>query len=155
MKIALYIALYALASSTLAQDYKSFISHWEGNENAVYTCSAGHQTIGIGHKLKPTEDFEWLESEAVTMLFYQDLEVALSNSRKYVRQFDDRPEIVRLVICDFFFNLGETRGKKFVKMLDACNQKDYIRMAEELKDSKYYRQTGRRSKHHVKVLGEL
>ena len=147
--------LFALTITASAQDYQGFITKWEGAKNEVYTCPAGYKTIGVGHKLLPHEDYEFLSDAQIAMLFGQDFNIAYGTARKYVVGFDSRPEIVKLILVDFSFNVGETTFAKFKKMIKACNDYDYSKMSDELMDSNWYNQVGRRSRHHCARLKEL
>ena len=44
------------------------------------------------------------------------------------------------------FNLGANRLGKFRNMLKACANEDWDEMSEQMEDSKWYGQVGRRSK---------
>jgi len=158
-KIVLLISIIAVCSqgrnlvheediSTIGE----FIAHWEGYRNEVYTCPAGYKTIGIGHKLKKGENFVYLTDQEIDAIFNQDLEVVYEFMPKYIKDMWGLPEIVQYCLIDLGFNLGETRFAKFKKTIEACNARDFELMSKELKDSKWYHQVGRRSRHHVQAL---
>jgi lysozyme len=50
------------------------------------------------------------------------------------------------------FNLGRSRLSKFKKMVTAVNEGNYAKAADEMTDSKWYRQVGRRSKELVEIM---
>jgi lysozyme len=52
----------------------------------------------------------------------------------------------QLCIADLVFNMGLTRWLGFVKANAAIVARDYGRAADEIKDSRYYRQTKRRAR---------
>jgi lysozyme len=155
MKKIIFILLISLGVNTQAQNYEAFISHWEGYRNEVYTCSAGHKTIGIGHKLREGENYTFLEDEMIREIFNSDIKEVFWFVPMYVKNFDTQPDTVKLILIDLGFNLGQTRFAKFKNTIKACNDRDYALMAKELKDSKWYHQVGRRSQHHVKALSKI
>ena len=56
------------------------------------------------------------------------------------------------VLVNMVFNLGRPRLSKFKNMLAAVNANDYHLAAEEMIDSKWYRQVGRRSEELVEIM---
>jgi lysozyme len=50
------------------------------------------------------------------------------------------------------FNLGRSRLGKFKKMIEAVNEGDYEKAAEEMIDSKWYHQVGNRSIELVEIM---
>ena len=151
-----YFVLLLLSTQLcLSQDYFGFISHWEGIRTNSYTCSQGFKTVGVGHRVVEGEKCENLTSEEVFALFEKDLAIAESHARKVILNFENRLTIVKLICVDLIYNLGPTGFNKFKKTIKACNDYDYVLMSEELKNSLWYLQAGRRSKHHVYKLGKL
>lgn len=97
----------------------------EGKENRIYLDSAGHETIGIGHKLTREErntrlimigktmvnlDKDVLTDAEIYQLLKQDIDVRVNNLNKLLRdnvitlaqhQFD--------ALFDFYFNIGKTQ----------------------------------------------
>ena len=69
--------------------------------------------------------------------------------------FHDHPHQVKAILHDMHYNLGSNGLAGFKKMNAAINSRDYKIAAEELKDSKYYTQTGRRAKTHYQTLRSL
>ena len=53
------------------------------------------------------------------------------------------------------YNLGVDGLLKFKKMWKALEKQDYQTAAEEMKDSKWYHQVGRRSKYLYKKMKDL
>lgn len=89
---------------------KAHIERWEGRRHTAYQDTAGNATIGVGHLIRPSED--WLRTATLTdaqvdELFDMDLRVAEAAVQ---RQF---PNVVRQnqfdALVSFTFNLGEGR----------------------------------------------
>lgn len=74
--------------------------------------------------------------------------------QKTYPEFDDMPFEVKAILHDMHYNLGNGLGD-FVKMNAAFNSGDYKTAAREMKDSKYYNQTGNRPKRHIRTLNQL
>lgn len=69
--------------------------------------------------------------------------------------FHDHPHQVKAILHDMHYNLGHAGLAGFKKMNAAINARDYKTAAKELKDSKYYRQTGNRARTHYQTLLSL
>lgn len=82
--------------------------------------------------------------------------ISASDSDKFggpgFRKLDKRAQGV---IEDMHYNMGMNRMGKFKKLKEATNVGDYRRMADEVENSLYYKQTGNRAKEHVKTLKDL
>lgn len=143
-----------------------WLEDFEGFRSTPYLDSEGIETIGIGRNLeifpldlsevKDIEDNngEWAHVCAVQWAYDQlkDCRKSLIVGAPWVVR---QPSDVRLILTDMVYNLGLTGLWNFKKMLKALKTKDYSLAAEELKDSRYYGQTGRRAEHHYGILKEL
>lgn len=153
MKTLIFIAFVLLALPALALDeYAAFIERWEGRVNHVYTCPAGYKTIGVGHRVRSDEDFTYLNDFEISELLQKDVKIAYFDAREIFGQFYSYPKEVRLILVDLAFNLGRPRLSLFVKTIAAIEDRDWQRAAAELKDSRWYLQTGDRARHHVNLL---
>ncbi len=113
-----------------------------------YHCPAGKLTIGIGRNL---EDKGISEKEAV-MLLENDIEECIEDLEIVFQGFDLLPEAVQLVLVDMRFNLGPGRFRQFKKMIAAVKNQDFGKAAAEMKDSRWYRQVGRRAERLVNMM---
>lgn len=143
-----------------------WLEDFEGYRATPYLDSEGIETIGIGRNLDvyPLDREELLEIEAnngewshvCAVQWAYDI---LKDCRKSLvigaPWVVEQPIDVRLILTDMVYNLGLGGLWGFKKMLKALKAKDYPTAAEELKDSKYFRQTGRRAEHHYGILKEL
>ena len=139
-------------SIDMACEYEGFSEH-------VYDCPAGYPTVGYGRNLDifPLEDDEHLPMTPEVARDWVDNEIR--KCRRDVMVMIPpvilMPAEVRLVLVDMAFNLGLSGLKKFKNMLAAIRAEDFKKAAEELRDSKYYNQTGRRARTHYRTLKEL
>jgi len=136
--------------------FMDFTEKWEGRRNHVYVCSEGHKTIGVGHKLKHYEQkLTYIPDNIVDAFFEDDILFAYHGAKRSVKNFDSLPFNVKLIVVDMVFNLGEAGFQSFEKAILACNNNDFVTMALELRDSKWFNQVGNRSKNHFITLLNL
>ena len=146
-----------VAGITTIYDYMNFTAQWEGKKRQVYKCPAGYATIGIGHRLKAGENYLGLTlSDAqIEEIFKRDMIEAYVAAKTSVKDFDSLPHEVKLIVVDANFNLGKAGFRKFQKTIAACDARDWKTMAEQLRQSKWFSQTGNRAKNHVSTLKRL
>lgn len=112
----------------------------EGKRSLPYECSAGKITIGVGRNL----DDMGLSEDEILYLLRNDIARCETELNRYpwFRMMDDarRDACINLV-----FNMGLTRFRQFKKMIKAFEDRDYERAADELLDSRYSLQVGKRS----------
>lgn len=147
----------AVQKITTIHDYMKFTEQWEGKRARVYLCPAGFKTIGVGHRVKAGESFAGLKltESQIQQIFREDMVSAYVAAKCSVKDFDKLPEEVKLILADLGFNLGKAGLQKFKRAIAACDAGDWPRMAQELRNSKWFRQVGKRSKNHVAMLEKL
>ena len=62
------------------------------------------------------------------------------------------PKNVKIALIDMIFNLGKTRFLTFKKMIAAIREGDFVRAAEEAKNSRWCRQVGERCEDVYRML---
>ena len=65
------------------------------------------------------------------------------------------PEEAQQIIANMMFNLGRPRLSKFRGMKAGVDAKDWNRAAEEMVDSRWYAQVGRRAQRLVERMKEI
>jgi lysozyme len=126
----------------------------DGEGNIIsYKDSRGHLTGGIGHLMSKEEASLYPEGtpipqEVVDQWFIDDMEQAQEDAQSIVENQIGKPvpPEVENILVNMAFNLGATRLRKFKKMLAAIEAGDYNTAADEMIDSKWYNQVGRRSR---------
>ena len=113
----------------------------EGLRLKSYICPAGKLTIGVGRNL---DDKGITEAEAMFLL-KNDIDKVIKDLSKY-KWFNDLYPVRQKVIVDMAFNLGIAGLLKFKKMIAAFEEKDYEKAADEMVDSRWYKQVGERGK---------
>ena len=119
---------------------KQLIDH-EGLKKKVYRCPAGKLTVGVGRNI---EDKGITEEEALFLL-RNDIAECEDDLRSIFTEYDDLDEYRKRVLIDMRFNLGPSRFRQFKKLIAAVKEKDFNLAAEEIKDSNWYRQVGKRA----------
>lgn len=144
---------------------EKIIKRLEFHESCVlkpYICPAGKKTIGIGHNVeaRPWTDEEkkaigdWekgITKNMAYMICRNDVNLCLKDLKKldFWKSLDDERQYALIDIC---FNLGFVGLKKFRKMLKALSEKNYVEASNQLLDSKYATQTGKRAKRIAKLI---
>jgi GH24 family phage-related lysozyme (muramidase) len=158
--------------SLCTDDYGDFVSKNEGVRNRVYLDSEGIPTIGIGFNLRRQDaprllsslgyDYRSvlsgnieLKTEDILKLFENDLKRVILGANQLVSNFEDLPDNAKLVVVDMVFNLGPSKFSKFRKTISALESLDFGPAADEMMDSRWYRQVGNRSKKNVALIRAL
>lgn len=161
MKYIKCLALFALVFTTTtsvfaAPDYYNFIKSSEGCKYIIYKDTMGHKTVGVGHKLLPTDKIKSVYSEKdVRDFFNKDCESAITIARKHFPNFDSLSDDAKEIVVSLSFNLGSGGISKFKNFKAAIVSKDYRKAASELKDSNWYKQVGLRGKKYVMILNNM
>lgn len=122
---------------------KNLIKGHEGYKEAIYLDSVRVPSGGFGHAFligSTLPDYIWEE------IFEHDYKNALNNALDYAANHRLQLDAVRFaVIVDMMFNLGYGGVMKFKNMRAALIVGDYNAAAEEMLDSKWARQVGKRA----------
>ena len=124
------------------------VKYHEGLRLKPYKCPSGKLSIGYGRNL---EDCGITEEEAEELLL-NDLEKAEEDLKRNFAWVEniDRRKFYALV--ELVFNMGITRFKGFKKMLGACEKGEWSKASDELLDSLYAKQVGKRAKTLANIL---
>lgn len=140
---------------------RDFVEQHEGRRNKVYNDSAGHPTIGVGFNLDRDGAQEEIEALGlnyqdvrngkvsltdvqIDTLFHADVNSAVNSARNVISNFDDIPGDKQIVLADMAFNLGEAGLAGFHKMVAAVENEDWATAADEMEDSRWFKQVGDR-----------
>lgn len=126
------------------------LKHHEGVRRLPYECPAGKLTIGVGRNL----DDRGLSDDEIDLLLRNDIWTAMQELdavwpewRKLSRNRQD-------ALIDMMFNLGRTRFRKFEKFLSALKSGDYAKAADEMLNSKWANQVGKRAETLARMMRE-
>ena len=116
----------------------------EGVRLRVYRCTAGHLTIGVGHKLTEREVLQGLSEislEQSGYLLHMDIGIAMNGCASIFGRdrFDSFTEARQRALVNMCFQLGTQGLAKFRKMVDAIMRDDWATAQAEALDSKWAR----------------
>ena len=125
----------------VVDELKDVLIAHEGLKLKPYHCTADKLTIGIGRNL---EDVGITVNEAVYLLE--------NDIRRVTKELDDRIPFwnnlspnKQIVLASMAFQLGVNGLMQFKRMLAAAQLGDDKRVAREMRDSKWFRQTPNRA----------
>jgi len=134
------------------------LARHEGEVFEIYLDTEHLPTFGIGH-LVVKDDAEYgqpictpVSEERVNEAFQTDFKTAYSDACHLFYDLEHHPDNVIRVCVNMAFNLGRTRLGKFRKMIEAVNAHNYDKAADEMMDSRWYTQVGRRSEELVALM---
>ena len=131
----------------------------EGIKFEIYRCSLGHLTGGIGHLIT-----EWDEEfygkpvgtkvphDQVNDWFERDIKTTIKDCNLLFSQFDNLPDDIQHVLANMCFQLGRPRLSKFKNMIAAVEDLDWERMADEMENSRWFKQTPERAKRLIAIV---
>ena len=113
----------------------------EGVEKTVYNDSEGIPTIGVGRNLRD----RGLSDDEIDYLLSNDIDIVVRELDNVMPWWKDLDEVRQRVLCDLVFNLGMPRFSGFKKSISYMKQQMWDQAANELLDSKWARQVGKRA----------
>ncbi|MGI2106782.1 glycoside hydrolase family protein [Shewanella frigidimarina] len=115
-----------------------------------YKCTEGFWTIGYGHRcLSNTEPISISEADHLLLL---DITSARESALKL---HNDEHQSVNDVLTESVFQIGYVGLSKFKKMFKALKAGDYFEAANEMQNSRWFRQTPNRVQIHLNVLRHI
>lgn len=133
---------------SMLTDLETQLIEHEGMRLDMYPDSVGIQTIGVGRNLEHVGLRS--EDEARYLLRNDILHVQAELLRQLV-WFENLDAVRQRVLLDMAFNLGTAGLMRFEKTLAYVAELQYAAAAQEMLDSKWARQVGRRAQ----VLSEM
>ena len=86
-----------------------------------------------------------LSDDEIDYLLSNDIDIVVDELDKVMPWWKDLDEVRQRVLCDLVFNLGMPRFSGFKKSISYMKQQMWDQAADELLDSKWARQVGRRA----------
>ena len=123
----------------------------EGCKYEIYLDHLGYPTFGIGHLVRDDDPEHGEEvgtsisEDRVIEAFESDIETVLSDCNKLYSDFEDLPEETQLIIANMMFNLGYPRLSAFKGMKRGVDSRDWNTAADEMVDSRWYKQVTNRA----------
>ena len=133
----------------------------EGVKYEIYLDHLGYPTFGIGHLVVPN-DKEYREDvgtrvseERVRECFDKDVQSVLKDCTLLYKDFDELPEEAQQIIANMMFNMGYNRLSKFKGMKRGVDAKDWNKAADEMVDSRWYKQVTNRANRLVERMRNI
>ena len=132
----------------------------EGKILHAYLCSENHKTIGIGHKLLPSDPEidlpvhgaydeapkeECISEGRCYELFQQDVQIAIDGCRQIYDNWEELPQEVQHILTNKCYQLGQGGLSKFKNFKIAIEDYQFKRASEEMLDSRWSQQTPERA----------
>ena len=133
----------------------------EGFRDRVYQCSEGVDTIGYGFNAKYlTKDeldlnggfIEPMSEEVATQILNRKVKKLIKSVDEVYTWIDNLPEVVKIGIYDMIYQLGIQGFGSFVNTQKYLKLLDYPKAIENIKNSKWAKQTPRRANNLIKRL---
>jgi len=130
----------------------------EGVVYEVYLDHLGYSTFGIGHLIREDDpEHGWevgteVSESRVAEAFESDIETVLSDCNTLYPDFDDLPEEAQQIIANMMFNLGRPRLSAFKGMKAGVDAGDWNEAADQMVDSRWYKQVGARAERLVERM---
>ena len=112
----------------------------EGLSLKPYKCPSGYLTIGYGRNIEHIG----ITKDEAEYLLEGDINKAVAHASAY-EWFYNLNDPRQAAIVDMIFNLGAHGFAGFKKAINALEHRDYNVAAEEILDSRYATQVGRRA----------
>jgi len=133
----------------------------EGVEYEIYLDHLGLPTFGIGHLVRDDDPESGepvgtaVSEDRVNECFDKDVEIVIDDCRQLYEDFDDLPAEAQLIIANMMFNMGRPRLSQFKGMKRGVDNRDWDTAADEMVDSRWYRQVPNRAKRLVSRMRAL
>jgi lysozyme len=133
----------------------------EGIKHEIYLDHLGLPTFGIGHLVLDSDPEHGepvgtpVSEERVVEAFDTDVETVLADCEELYDDFAELPEEVQLIIANMMFNMGRPRLSKFKGMKRGVDARDWNAAADEMVDSRWYKQVTNRAERLVQRMRDV
>ena len=133
----------------------------EGCVYEIYNDHLGYPTFGIGDLVIESDSENGqavgtsVSEDRVAEAFDEDIKSVLRDCNILYPDFDDLPEEAQQIIANMMFNLGRPRLSKFAGMKRGVDARDWDVAADEMVDSRWYRQVGARAERLVNRMRDV
>ena len=111
--------------------------------------------VGIGHDVTANDKLELddeITVEEMNTFFKVDVTASLDAMTGVLAKYQDHPDEVHLVVSAMCFQMGRKGTLRFKKMIQAIDNYDYGRAADEMLDSRWAKQTPVRAKRMASLM---
>ena len=133
----------------------------EGFRDRVYQCSEGVDTIGYGFNVAYLTKYELalnggfiepMREEIATKILESKVSKLIKSVDEVYSWIDNLPEVVKIGLYDMIYQLGIKGFGSFVNTQKYLKALDYPKAIENIKNSKWAKQTPRRANNLIKRL---
>ena len=123
----------------------------EGVKYEIYNDHLGYATFGIGHLILDSDPEQGssvgtpVSESRVAEAFQSDIVQVVSDCETLYPDFESLPEDAQRIIANMMFNMGRPRLSKFKGMKRGVDAKEWNAAADEMVDSRWYRQVTKRA----------
>ena len=123
----------------------------EGVKYEIYLDHLGLPTFGIGHLILESDPEHGqpvgtpISEDRVNECFASDTNTMLKECNILFPDFKTLPEEVQLIIANMMFNMGRPRLSKFKNFIKNINLANWQGAADEMIDSRWYKQVTSRA----------
>ena len=132
----------------MIKELTEHLIEFEGLRLKPYLCISGKTTIGVGRNL----DDRGISEDEAMILLANDIKIVQEELQARWEWFKDLPPRPKLVMMDLAFNMGVPGISNFQNMLRDLQEQNWKGAAENLLDSKYAKQVGRRAIYNANLL---
>ena len=132
----------------MIKELTEHLIEFEGLTTKPYLCTSGKTTIGVGRNL----DDRGISEDEAMILLANDIKIVQEELQARWDWFEDLPPRPKLVMMDLAFNMGVPGISNFQNMLRDLQEQNWKGAAENLLDSKYAKQVGRRAIYNANLL---
>ena len=140
---------------------REILEREEGVKYEIYLDHLGIPTCGVGHMLIPDDEEHGCEvgtpvsEERVAALFEADLKIVEDDCWQLFDHYEHLPDNIQLVCAAMAFQLGRSRLSGFKKFRAAINEGRWSDAADEMIDSRWYKQTTARAERMIALVREV
>lgn len=127
------------------------IKHHEGFRSKVYKCTEGFDTIGYGFAIKDLE----MSEDIAEQILMEKLLILLKRVKTRFPWIEESPYEVQGVLIEMAYQMGVSGVSKFKKTLAHMKKEEWSSAADEMLDSRWYRQTPNRAKELSEIIRSL
>jgi lysozyme len=132
------------AAPDLEGEIEQTIRSDEGSDLTVRKDGkSGKLVVGTGHQVAPADNLkegDTISKERAEGLLQTDLSQAKTEAETILNTLGEQPPELTGLITEMTFQLGLEGTQKFQKFLDALRRQDYEAAADEIVDSKLFRE---------------
>ena len=136
---------------TKSEEFKiSLVAQLKRHEGlclTMYKDSLGIPTIGYGHKAPQP-----ITMEAANHILQDDIGIAIHELDRHKPFWRTLPKEAMLVVANMTYNMGWPTFKEFVKFWAALESQAYQLASIEMRESRWYVQTGSRAEELVNLM---